>query len=1637
MRKSIAVLGVLLNFMLSAYGQIGNEWINFSRPYYRIPIGKDGIYRMDYNTLQAAGIPVGGVDPRTLQLFHRGTEQSLYIAGEADGQLNTSDYVEFYGQRNDGRLDASLYKPASLQPHPYYNIFSDTSAYFLTYGTLLGKRMRQLAPADPGLSPDDYHVDEKLLVNTNFYSTGTDFDAEVQNTYFDQGEGWTGSQINLGQSADYTLTGIQNPATASGPPQLEVLLVGRGMMDHRAEVYANGRLLTTATFSAFNAYTITQNIDWNDIVSNALTVRVRVVGISTSDRMCVSYVRLRYPQTTDAANATEKVFQLAIKTSGVSTIEIQRTVAGTRLFDITDPDNVGIISTTMVGTTLKAAVPGTIQSRKLLATTLTSTAPVRAVSFREITPTSNNFVIISHPSLRTPAGGYADPVKAYGGYRASAEGGGYDTMVVNVDQLYNQFNYGETSPRAIFQFMKYLAQSHLPKYLFLIGKGLDASYRYYRGPAPFTLYRDLVPTAGMPGSDAYYTTGLGGTTHSNAVATGRLTAMKPDEVVAYLNKVIETEARPFDDLTRKHLLHLSGGIEEGEPALFRKFMEDYAKIAQTYYLGGRVSSIAKRSVDIELVNIANEVNKGLGLVTFFGHSSPSTLDFDIGFVTDPIMGYNNPGRYPMLLMNGCNAGAFFLYSKLFGEDWVMAPKKGATGFIAHSAYGFVSTLRFYTQNIYEVGFGDSTYIHKGIGDIQREACRRFIEVAGDYVANTTQVQQMVLLGDPAVPLFGAAKPDLEINNNNFFISSFDGGPVTAQADSFAVRMIIRNFGRAQQDTIRIEVKRYMQDNSVIVYDSLYPSTLYSDTLTLVVRKGRESGGGSNRFEITIDPEDVLPELNENNNTASFDYLIPLNGTRNLFPANFSIVHTASVDLSWQATDLLSGKRPFMVEVDTAYTFDSPYKKQFTIEGTVLARQALPMLTADTLVYYWRTKLAAPLAGENDAWITTSFTYIKNGPEGWAQVDFPQYLENAAEGLVPNAVARQLGFRKTITPFTVRNMGGNYPGGTAQTVSVKIGGAEYNLFTQGFYCRMNTLNLIAFDRRSTVPYLGVPFTWRNRAGRACGREPWVINSFVYYDMVTDNNGDLIRYIDNIPTGDSVLLYTMGDPLYQLWPAAAKAKLSELGLSLAQVEAYQSGEPMIAVGRKGLAPGTAKVYRVTGSPANQQALDVNGTMTGGYTSGNMQTALIGPAVVWDSFVFDPAALGAADVAEADIAGVKLNGEEVSLWTRLTMDQDLTSVDATQYPYLRIVYRTRDDLNLTPVQLRQWLVLYTPAPEGLLVYHGDAIPHVINEGDAWPGAYSFVNVSDKTFNDSLTVQYELFNQDQRISQRATMKIAPPPPGDTTHFIVSIPTTDRQGFNDVNVFVNPRILPEQYYENNLLALPRYLDVQKDLFNPVLAVTIDGRYVENGDFVSANPLIAVRIWDENHSILKTNMEGIRMFLTYPCGTEPCVPVQVTLESDSVAWQPATATTDFNLQFTPHNLPDGEYTLQVEGADARGNGSGGAPYLVAFMVTSDEVLTVSEPYPNPSYGDVYFRVVLSGQTLPGDISLDIIDVNGKQVALFPREAFADFHIGVNRLRWDGRDVAGNMLPAGVYIYRLRIATEKTGIRRNGKIVLRR
>src|SRR5690606_26661909 len=171
--------------------------------------------------------------------------------------------------------------------------------------------------------------------------------------------------------------------------------------------------------------------------------------------------------------------------------------------------------------------------------------------FRNILQQPANYLIISHKRLRTTAGSYVDPIRAYGAYRASAAGGAFDTLSVNVDELYNQFSFGEKSPLAILEFLKQYRSLHRPEYLLLIGRSLGIfntvrvdgeAVSYRKNPTAFD-FQDLLPAAGYPYSDNLYAVGLDRRSFGQReMAVGRIPAKTPEEVDYYLEKIKEKDA---------------------------------------------------------------------------------------------------------------------------------------------------------------------------------------------------------------------------------------------------------------------------------------------------------------------------------------------------------------------------------------------------------------------------------------------------------------------------------------------------------------------------------------------------------------------------------------------------------------------------------------------------------------------------------------------------------------------------------------------------------------------------------------------------------------------------------------------------------------------------------------------------------------------------------------------------------------------------------------------------------------------------------------------------------------------------------------------------------------------------------------
>lgn len=130
MKRFIAFLVVFISILSVKAQKFGNEWISYDQIYYKIPIGKEGVYRLTYDELKKSGFPVDIINPKTIQLWAKGEEIAIYLPGENDNKFDAGDFIMFYGTFNDGKLDTDLYTTPDAQSHTVYSLYRIHSPIF-------------------------------------------------------------------------------------------------------------------------------------------------------------------------------------------------------------------------------------------------------------------------------------------------------------------------------------------------------------------------------------------------------------------------------------------------------------------------------------------------------------------------------------------------------------------------------------------------------------------------------------------------------------------------------------------------------------------------------------------------------------------------------------------------------------------------------------------------------------------------------------------------------------------------------------------------------------------------------------------------------------------------------------------------------------------------------------------------------------------------------------------------------------------------------------------------------------------------------------------------------------------------------------------------------------------------------------------------------------------------------------------------------------------------------------------------------------------------------------------------------------------------------------------------------------------
>ncbi|MFN6943444.1 MAG: C25 family cysteine peptidase [Cytophagaceae bacterium] len=1646
MRKVLFFL-LLLYFPLLLLGQVsGNEWIVPGQSYYKIPVANTGIHFISFTRLSEAGVSLSNTNG--LKLYHRGVEQAIRVTG---------DGLVFFGKRNDGTLDSLLYAPTSAQPHKYYNLYSDTAAYFLTLSSTPGKRMTTLGTPQGGTT-ETYHMQELLHMNTNDYAPGQIYASYNTLSTFDQGEGWTGSIISRGAGAASVLHPIElqteHYANVGVNPKVEVVLLGRNTHFHNIDLLfgvSGGPTFTynVPSFSGYNNMRATTEIPSNVIDgSGKLTLTVRLNSGPAAEAISISSVKLTYPQSFNIGGRTSQFINLIPRGSDISHLELNNLPSSPVLYDITDVNNASIISSTLDGGILRASVSGTSISRKLFIHSdqaLRVVNTIRQVDMNSYRVGSNplmqsaNYIILSHSF-------FSSAVNEYASYRASSAGGSYSVLVADVDKIYDQFAYGEKTPVAIHRFCRYLFANGEPKFLFVVGKGLSLNFnggtasgwKYYRhDPAAFInntvtgmRAQDFIPPAGLPGTDNLYTMGLDNSLpgHTLAIPVGRLPARSLKEVRDYLEKVKDHESLDSKQLWRKHFVHLSGGTFESEQNLFRNYVDVLKNIAEDTLMGGRIiGTYSKKTTgtidDSFRESFARLINRGVSYMTFFGHSSPQITEIDIGYASNPVYGYNNYKKYPMIVMNGCNSGNPYAPESIT-EDWIIAPRKGAILVLGHTDYGRTNTLFSYSQSFYRTAFTNREFFSKSVGEIQKEVVKNY---SYSGFANQTQVQQMVLQGDPAVKIYAPEHPDFHISSDAVSIRSFDGQPVTAVSDSFQVAMVINNFGRYYRDSIDVAITRTINGVSTNLGTIRIPAIAYQDTIYFTVRSRDQQTFGLNSFEVSIDPFNEIEELDKMNNTVSISYFMPLTGVVALFPKEYSVVSSQPVTLIAQSTDLMIDKKDYFIEIDTSYKFNSAFRKQTIMSSGSLVRwevsNLLPDVASnDSTVYYWRARFNDVPSGQDTLWANSSFIYIKESLSGWSQSEFPQLFKAGLENLLLNKTHRRLDFTEVSTGIKVRATGESYVGsqfnGSIYNTELSINDRAlvfFNFLLRGG-CAGNSMLAVGFNRSTSLPY--PPST---EVG-ACGHNRY--ESDVRTISALTNSAQIENVLTNMPVYDYILLVNYGHVDYSSWSANVKNILKNQFGSI-YVDSCVAGGAYIFLGQK-MPPGTPEGQM---NPIYEQYAPAGGVLvtdtliTGRNNNGIVTSTIIGPSSGWGNMYKSIKTDNASDKWEIAIVGMNLQQKNLTeLYRGIPQDSmDLSFINPDLYPYIKLKAYISDSVNLTPPQIDKWQVIYNGVPEGTLnPFEAGLSQYTIAdkmEGDSVKLKFLFENISDLDFKKPVKVVYTL-RSDNNTTYSDTVNLGELKAWGKLDFSHYIRT--KGGGNSFQVYVNPRLQPEEYYNNNLMNLN--FKTHKDETDPVLDVVFDGVHIMDGDIVSPSPMITISVNDENKFMLKKDTGDMRVFIKYPC--EGCDFRQIFFSDPEVlSWgQTSGKKNSFRIEYNPKNLPDGMYSLRIQSAsDASGN-SAGQPYESRFQVINESAITNIYPYPNPFSSSTRFVFTLTGSEVPTDMKIQIMTVTGRVVREIMKEELGPIRIGNNRTEfaWDGTDEFGDKLANGVYLYRVII-----------------
>ena len=752
-------------------------------PRYRISVTESGMYSITGQALDAVGVNLDAIVPATLTLTNKGKQIPIFVRGEDDRSFDPTDEIIFYGERQHGKTS-------------YIDPYSDENIYWLSWGARPGVRMAtktslpntgNILPPRPFLTRAHFEQDRQFRrfrnVNLTADQTFIEFSQGLQQRQFTLTElpalpndswFWTELSAPASKAFAFNLPGVANTGR---PAIIRIGLHGRSNTTHDCDIWLNDKLsIGKAHWNGETEYQLQNSQISQSFLNkgrNAIRITNPVSPDAPIDIFLLNWIEIDYWRDfhakgdvlpfgitpfLDETGAANPNFEVALKNFSTPEVEIYG-IDGTRYVGLsplldTDPEFLGTYKIPFRSTQVR---PKDVNDPSIQYIALTRNQfrkpkiSVDAPSDLRSTHNGADYIIITHNH-------FIQDVQRLADFRSQQ---GLRTKIVDVQNIYDEFNHGILNPKAIREFLSYAYrnwQPPAPTYVFLIGDtNKDIKNRLNFVPT----MQVQIPGYGSSSSDHQFVTFRGDDSFPDMLI-GRMPANNRVDIRIFIERVINYETAAPVGPWHKRLLMLAGSNVrfhwQTNQLIASNQLNGKYETTRIYAPPAAELTLSENIVTPVGRKVINGFNDGASIVNYIGHggggiwSSSRMLDFE-----DPEQNLTNIAQLPLVISMTCYTGSFDGNKNSLAEELLRSESGGAIAVIGATSIGLLDGDYFLNAEIFDVIFNQQRH---NLGTVLAQAKTQFLINAPRFL---DLAEVFTLFGDPAT--------DLKIPSNNIQVTT--------------------------------------------------------------------------------------------------------------------------------------------------------------------------------------------------------------------------------------------------------------------------------------------------------------------------------------------------------------------------------------------------------------------------------------------------------------------------------------------------------------------------------------------------------------------------------------------------------------------------------------------------------------------------------------------------------------------------------------------------------------------------------------------------------------------------------------------------------------------------------------------------